>query len=420
MIDKKTETTQPIIIPTSTQVKTTPVSSTPTRTQEVTSKPVTDTPAPSKTKTQTLVSITPIPTSTNFLDGKLIILREFTVNYLEDILSGRGNILFAEGKSIDILRWAGNGCTLIVATRDEIVKMDLQGKILQTIFSFDQLPSITDGVILSPPSTGRRAIDALSPDETWIAYKIGSGSYEQRGDDLEPIRYEYENLETMSVDGTQGPYRLSQNGGAWRAAWSPDSKQIAYSDYDEKGIHQLFIINKDGTNRRQVTSFTHPRMKGTSLTYPAGEILKIIWSPNGEKIASLVDQGDHWSTIVLNIDGKSSEALENISAEWWRDNNSLVAWKIIEQEPRHAELITLDTNTNKEFTIRPEGCHRINQFGNPSMIGCMTLDYDFFVYDTKSGNAVMYPKFDPNRLEIHYWIAAPDSYPGVNGCGFTP
>jgi Tol biopolymer transport system component len=254
----------------------------------------------------------------------------------------------------------------------------------------------------------------LSPDESWIVYRIGSGTYEQMGSDFEPYRFEYENLETMSVDGTQGPYRLSQNGGAWRAAWSPNSEQIAYSDYDEKGIHQLFIINRDGSKRSQMTSFTGFQV----------EIMKILWSPNEDKIAVVVDQdGDYAddNTIILNLDEKTSpKVLENVIAAWWRDNNSLVAWKHIAQEPAHAELITIDTDTRNEFTIRPDACHRINPFGNTSMLGCMTLDYDFFVYDTQSGNAVMYPKFDPNRLYIHYWIAAPDSYPGVNGCGFTP
>ena len=412
MIDKTTETTQPSIIPTRAEAKTSTPSLTPTKTQEVTSKPITNTPAPSKTKTQSAVSITPIPTAINFLDGKLIILREFTVNYLEDILSGRGNNLFAEGKSIDILRWAGNGCTLIAATRDEIVEMDLQGKILLTIFSFDQFPTITDGVILSPPSIGVRAIDSLSPDETWIAYKIGSGSYEQMGSDFEPYRFEFENLEAMSVDGSQGTYRLSQNGGAWRAAWSPDSAQIAYSDYDDHGTHQLFIINRDGVNRKQLTAFTDTKV----------EIIKIIWSPNGEKIALLVDQdgdGADDKTLILDLDDNTAKAYENIDIMWWRDNNSSVAWKIIEQEPRHAELITLDTSTDNEFTIRPEGCYRINPFGNPSMGGCLTDDERFIVYDTNTSTAFEYPNFDPFP-GTQYWIAAPDSYPGVNGCGFTP
>jgi len=411
--DNKTEIPQPIKLPTNTETKTPPVSSTPSRTQEVYFNAMTDTPTPSKTKTPLPATETTSPTFTDILDGKLVVLRDFSANYLEDILTGRGYNLLAESKGIDILRWAGNGCTLIAATRDEIVEMDLQGKILRTIFSFDKFPTITDGVILSPPSIGRRAINSLSPNEAWIAYKIGSGNFQQRPDDLEPIRYELENLEIMSVDGTQRPYRLSQNGGAWRAAWSPDSAQIAYSDYDDNRIHQLFIINRDGTNRRQVSSFTSPAI----------EILNILWSPDGDKIALLVGHdGNEPSvdTIVIDVNDYTSREHVNIMAKWWRDNESFIAVKIIEQEIRHEEYIAVDINTNHEYTVRPEACYRINPFGDPSMMGCMTVDNEkFIVYDTNTFNVIEYPNFK-TIYDIQYWIAAPDSYPGGKGCGFTP
>jgi WD40-like Beta Propeller Repeat len=410
----KTEIAQPTKIPIFTETKIKPITSTPTRTQAIILNPITNTPEPSKTKTYLPITATASPTFTENLNAKLIILVEFNVNYLEEILTGRGYNLLAEGKAIDIFRWKGTGCTLIAATRDEIVEMDLQGKILHSIFSFNQFHTPIDGVILSPPSYSRRAIDALSPDETWIAYKIGSGNVEERGDDLEPIRYEYENLETMSLDGTQGPYRLSQNGGAWRAAWSPDSNQIAYSDYDDQGVHQLFVISRNGANRKQITSFIDPKV----------EIMKILWSPKGDKIAILVDQdGDESDdeTILLNFDENNPpKELKNIFAEWWRDDDVFIAWKIIEDEPRHAELITLETSTNIESTVRPEGCYRINPFGNPSMVGCMTYDDKFVVYDSRSGEATVYSKFDSRRFAVQYWIAAPDANPGSKVCDHLP
>ncbi len=412
--EKNTDIPQPIKSQTNIDAKETPVFSTPVRTQDVTSKPMLATPSPSKTMSpRPVTTVTAGPTSTNILDGKLIILREFSVNYLEDIQTGRGYNLFAEGKSIDILRWGGNGCTIIVATRDGIIEMDLQGKILRDIFPFNRLPDVVDGHILIDPPYYRRAIDMLSPDESWVSYRIGSGSYEQRGDDIEPYRFKFENLETMSVDGTQGPYKLSQNGGAWRAAWSPDSQHIAYSDYDEQGIHQLFIISTDGGNRKQITAFTGRQV----------EIMKILWSPTGDKIALHVDQdgdGSDDETIVQKIDGNTPpKELINIFAVWWRDNNSFVAGRVIEQEPRHGELIILDTTTNYEFKIGLEGCYRINLFGNPSMVGCLTYDDKFVVYDTNTSNTVEYPNFIPLQ-DTQYWIAAPDSYPGIYGCGYNP
>jgi dipeptidyl aminopeptidase/acylaminoacyl peptidase len=243
-------------------------------------------------------------------------------------------------------------------------------------------------------------------------YRIGSGKYEERGDDREPYRFEYENLETMSVDGTKGPFTISQNGGAWRAAWSPDSARIAYSDYDDKGIYQLFIIDRDGTNRKRISSFSDP----------IGEIFKIIWSPNGDKIALVIDLGSNdTKTIVINI-GRNTTAMEieDVSAEWWRDNVSFVAAKIIEQQPYQAEYIVMNTSTNTVNDLKTEECYRINPFGDPSMMGCLTVDNErFIVYDTNTSEAIDYQNFY-TIPDIQYWIAAPDSYPGINQCGYTP
>jgi hypothetical protein len=421
-INTKTDTPQPIKTLASTQIKTIPVSSTPTalptKTLEATPITIKITPSPGMTATSRLMTVTTKPTYTDLLDGKLIVLRDFNANYLEDILTGIGYNMLAEGKAIDILRWTGNGCTLIAATTDEIIEMDLQGKIIRNIFSFERLPDYKDEYILIDPPYYRRAIDMLAPDESWLIYRLGSGKYEQQGSDFEPYRFEYENLEAISVDGLQGPYRLSQNGGAWRAAWSPDSQRIAYSDYDDKGVHQLFLINKYGTNRKQITYFYDP----------TDEILKIIWSPQGDKIALLVGQESDWSvfkTVVIDVErNKFPKEVKNIYVEWWWNNDSFFAWKIIDKESSHAEYILVDISPIGIFSysrlpFSAEECYRINPFGNPSMVGCLTYDGKFIVYDTNTSNVVEYPNFDPHH-GTQYWIAAPDTYPGVIGCGFTP
>jgi hypothetical protein len=413
MSNQKTEIPQMTRIPTNTADQTPPVSLTPTRTKQIISTRLTSTPAPSMTKTQFPFTLATGSTSSPILDGQLIVLREFNVNYLEDILTGRGYNLLAEGKAIDILKWEGTGCTFIAVTRDGIIEIDLEGKILRNVFAFKNIHNIVDGHLLIDPPYFRRAIDMLSPDKSWLVYRIGSGKYEQRGDDIEPYRFEYENIETMSLDGTQGPFRLSQNGGAWRVAWSPGSQQISYSDYDNNGVHQIYLIDKDGANRKQVTFFPNPQLG----------IMKILWSPDGEKLAVVIDQDDDGSvddTIVLKINGSTSpKEYKNIFADWWRDNHTIIAGKLIEQEPRHGELIILDTRSDDELAIQLDNCYRINPFGNPAMVGCLRYDDKFIVYDTYTSNVIVYPNFEP-LVDTQYWIAAPDDYPGANGCGYNP
>ncbi len=126
------------------------------------------------------------------------------------------------------------------------------------------------------------------------------------------------------------------------------------------------------------------------------------------------------STSIIDIDGSSStKVFENIIGKWWRDDESLIA---VSQPPGYyyLDIINLDINTGGMSTISHGGCFRINPFGNPAMVGCLTEDDEFRVYDSNTYAVVEYTNFDVHVQSVQYWIAAPDSYPGEAGCGFAP
>ena len=96
-----------------------------------------------------------------------------------------------------------------------------------------------------------------------------------------------------------------------RSSWSPDGLRLAFSDHDQSGGAQLFVINADGTQRRQLTHF--PR--GQMATEPS-------WSPDGTLIAfnlvrtggftsgpSDIDavrpDGTHLSVLLANLEEQS-------------------------------------------------------------------------------------------------------------------
>ena len=82
-------------------------------------------------------------------------------------------------------------------------------------------------------------------------------------------------LFSSRVDGSEARQLTDGTGVVWGARWSPDGKRIAFGDRDARGDLQIFIINADGSGRRQVT---HPGPSGEQSQMPA-------WSPDGMRLA---------------------------------------------------------------------------------------------------------------------------------------
>jgi hypothetical protein len=335
----------------------------------------------------------------------MVILFDFSGEYIEDIHTGQGRYLITEeGTGVeDVYEWVDTGCTLIVRLQNfDIAEVGLDGEIKQIIFSNNMIPE----------RSGDTSFGVLSPDREWVYYKIGSGNLEQRGDDLEPFRFEFENVETISVDGTEGPFRLSQRGEARTIAWSPDGQQLAFSDNDENGNHQVFVASRDGSTRTQLTFNTRPM-----------NVMDILWSPNGENIAVVIDKDGNESvdlTMVLELTDGTIQVFDNVLAQWWRDNNSLVARQQIRRALGYQNIIILDVATGRTSTFFSGGCYRINPFGNPAKVGCLTIDNEFWVYNTRTYSAEKYSQFVNPLNDLQHWIAAPDGFPGEVACKNLP
>jgi Tol biopolymer transport system component len=99
-----------------------------------------------------------------------------------------------------------------------------------------------------------------SPDGTAITFSSGGDVYVWRLDSSTPRRLTDDHLRgTGSFDGSIDP------------AWSPDGQQIAFAS-GAATDHDLFVMNVDGTGRRQLTSG------------PANDRVPS-WSPDGRTIA---------------------------------------------------------------------------------------------------------------------------------------
>jgi TolB protein len=93
--------------------------------------------------------------------------------------------------------------------------------------------------------------------------------------------------------------------------WSPDGSMIAFAS-SRVGLRQLFVMNADGSNIRQVTNL--PDMGGRSS-----------WSPDGTKLAFYAGVAPDHNIYVINIDGTGLVQLtdggDNLGPSWSPDGN---------------------------------------------------------------------------------------------------
>lgn len=178
---------------------------------------------------------------------------------------------------------------------------------------------------------------AMSPNGKVIAFY---GKYD---------KYRTWSIHTADADGNN-VRRLTNKKHVWDSApaWSPDNTQIAfareYKDQNEQWLEEIWLMNFDGTNKRQITA-----LEGRSPQFlPDGRILfqsksspsqisiadidgsnviqltnddtnnmqpKI--SPDGSKIAYLSNRDGNQEVYVMNLDGTNQQRVTKNSIQEW-------------------------------------------------------------------------------------------------------
>jgi Tol biopolymer transport system component len=102
----------------------------------------------------------------------------------------------------------------------------------------------------------------LSPDGKTVLYWTGTWTAMR--------------LFASRADGSEARQITDGTGVVWGARWSPDGKRLAFGDKDAQGALQVFVMNADGSGRRQVT---RPDAPGEQFQMPA-------WSPDASQLAA--------------------------------------------------------------------------------------------------------------------------------------
>ncbi len=158
------------------------------------------------------------------------------------------------------------------------------------VFTVSTRPNQPGGPILTVKDDGvyKTVVDlkvigngpAFSPDGRQVVFSGGVPGTESLG------------LLVTQADGTGGVRVLTRDNGG-NAQWSPRGDKVAYQGDDGSGHKQVFVINADGSGKKQLTS-------GKSNDgQPA-------WSHDGNAIFWRSDQnGTGWAIFVMNADGSN-------------------------------------------------------------------------------------------------------------------
>ncbi len=180
----------------------------------------------------------------------------------------------------------------------------------QTRLTFN--PSSDAGLVSFSPDGRQIAFARASPTERsanynydiWVMNAEGGGGKQLTSDskfDAEPIcsadgktilfisdRDGDFEIYTINSDGS-GEANLSQNpANDYFIAWTPDGKQLICMGNSEKlEFNQIYLMNPDGTGRRQITSFTD-------------KIPRVAYSPSARKFAFLSRRDGNYEVYLMD------------------------------------------------------------------------------------------------------------------------
>lgn len=308
-------------------------------------------------------------------------------------------------------KWHTNGCYFLVDDVDgNIQVMDLNGNIVQTLFEYEQLSAIASNLL------GREVF--ISPNNEWIWYWSGFGqAYRERGPE---VRTEAQNIYSISLDFQSGPYEISENGGAYVGKWSPDNRFIAYSDYDENHIHQVFVTTFEGKERFKLTGF-HEISQAEQWNKG---VLSIDWSPDGKRIA--VTHYENYEPQVMIYDLmniKEPYQIENSRSLWWLDSNRLVGYS---ENTDFQGISVFDVSKEKLEYIISESeyphIQHIDPYITENVIGFFSWKDDslkFYTYNDETETIENLTNIE-GVLDMVYWVASPSNFPGKDVCNEKP
>jgi TolB protein len=174
----------------------------------------------------------------------------------------------------------------------------------------DFFPSIApDGnaVLFASSRTGRYQIyeyDLITNTQTQLTFLTDFGAYAPTASPDGNFVVFYaastsgiQNIWVMQRDGGNPVQITHLSGGGWDPVWSPEGTRIQFASRLGSAV-QLFSINADGTDARQVTSITGIRGRND-------------WSHDGVTLATYAGSTWNWDIYTFDLNGENVKKLTN-------------------------------------------------------------------------------------------------------------
>lgn len=218
---------------------------------------------------------------------------------------------------------------------------------------------------------------SLSPDEKYFGYILGKGHLE----------YDHFKFQQILIGNSTGRSEalLALEGGAWGVYWANNSNTIAYSDYDEEGVLQVYLYDFVTAENSQVTRFT-----GNDFL-----VREIKWSPSDNYLILeyLYKSKQNKKYLILNLDKNIVEfetEVDNYSGVWWKSETEVL---LVKEEGRNIYVLQKNikiTGESKKFSFSVGELDRMSfmkfsEYDNK----LISFSYENMIYIDLSSNEII-------------------------------
>jgi Tol biopolymer transport system component len=266
------------------------------------------------------------------------------------------------------------------------------------------------GVVRLTDSPGRDVQAFYSPKENKIVWATDSlGNW---------------TLWVMNDDGSDKKQLTSENVISGWPSWSPDGKELTYWSYDPASkAFDIWKMRNDGTSKVRLT--TDGTFKGTPM-----------WSPRGDRIAYTANQTGNLEVYVINTDGTGKKQITtgHTPVYWvesrttWHPDGQRLYYQVttfplppntvpdIQGDVAFVEIFSVNVDTGYEVNLTPKLHENVRSVSpDGKLMACISLrtnNYGLWVmngdgtnqtrltWTTKGDRA---PRISPDGKRIAYW-----------------